>query len=277
MIVFRPKSSNSKLSPVRIEKRPKSKTQPRRVTVTPVAPFVCSTYAPIEQSCPKTCTFFAPDEIGDRPCYADAGFTRSLVRRIEEASVGLSPIEVAALEARAINNAFQKHDIPQDGARGGRDLRLHVSGDARTNAAARLLGGAATGWRARKGGSVWTYTHAWRTVDRMAWGSDVSVLASIEHPRQADKARERGYAPAIVVDAHPGDRAFNYEGLKVVPCPAETHETTCVECRLCLDRDLLKLGIAIGFSAHGASMLEVRRRLPILYPTPIERLAAGVP
>jgi hypothetical protein len=52
--------------------------------------------------------------------------------------------------------------------------------------------------------------------------------------------------------------------LKVVPCLFETRGRTCVQCRLCLDRDLLGMGVAIAFQVHGKAADDVRRRLPVL-------------
>lgn len=238
----------------------------------PEPPYCAATYAPIEQTCPSSCLFFAKAPNGVRPCYADTGFTKFTVRRMEDNAKGLAPAQVASLEADAIDRSFSGEDVPQDGARGGRDLRLHVSGDCRTDGAASILSGAATRWRLRRGGSVWTYTHAWRDVLRVSWGPDISVLASVENPADVELARSRGYATAIVVDRFPQEQAYDFKGARVLPCPAETRALTCVECRLCLDRDLNKLGITIGFSAHGMGAVHIRKRLPVLYPTPIEVL-----
>jgi hypothetical protein len=81
----------------------------------------------------------------------------------------------------------------------GRPLRLHTVGDCRTDEAARIVAAAAERYMDAGGGPVWTYTHAWRLVDRASWGR-VSVLASCETPEQVELARARGYATAIVVD-----------------------------------------------------------------------------
>lgn len=96
--------------------------------------------------------------------------------------------------------------VPQDGRRGGRDLQLHVSGDA-LGAAASTLAGAARAWVAGGGGDVWTFTHGWRVTPRKAWGT-ISVLASVETPMAAVAARLRGYAVAITLPTIDGDRAF---------------------------------------------------------------------
>jgi hypothetical protein len=154
---------------------------------------------------------------------------------------------------------------------GEHPLRLHVVGDAKTNAAARILGKAAQryqarGWkRTRKAQDVWTYTHAWRQVDRSSWGPDISVLASCETVEQAGWALSLGYAPAlVVVEKHPADgKAWVAErrvmvgggkGLTVIPCPAQTREEVqCVDCKLCWNDDWLKRERkAIGFEVHGS-------------------------
>jgi hypothetical protein len=262
VIKFHAISQNGKLSHVDYVKDAGA-TRGRPV---PKRPYVSSTYAPIEQSCPSTCSFFEPAPGSNmRPCYADSGFTRFAVRKLEADARGATPEDIARAESFAIDRSFRGGEVPQDGARGGRDLRLHVAGDSRTNAAARILGKAAGRWRGRRGGSVWTYTHAWRTVHRASWGAAVNVYASVEKPADVARARERGYAAAIVVPEFVTDgRTYKYEGATILPCVAETHEATCSDCRVCLDRDVLKLGLTIGFAAHGMGAPEVRRRLPVI-------------
>jgi len=108
-------------------------------------------------------------------------------------------------------------------------------------------------WRARGGGSPWSYTHTWRTIDRAAWGPAISVLASVERPEDIEVARAAGYAAAITVEEFPSEKAFSLPGTTalVIPCPAQTRGRTCAKCRLCLDRDLLGMNRAIGFELHG--------------------------
>ena len=95
------------------------------------------------------------------------------------------------------------------------------------------------------------YTHAWRDVDRSSWGPAVSVLASVEKPTDIPLARAHGYAPAIVVERHQSAAAYELEGTRIIPCPAETRGATCVSCRLCLDRDLYAMRAGIAFAVHG--------------------------
>jgi hypothetical protein len=233
-----------------------------RVRLSPRAPFTCTTYASIEATCPTSCDFKGSG------CYAQTGYTRFAGIRLDRAAAGVSGDDVIREEATAIRAAFNGRQVPQDGARGGRDLRLHIAGDVSSAAGARLLGDAAEDWRRRGGGSVWSFTHRWSTIRRSAWGPAISVLASVEHPRQFAAARAQGYAPAIVVERFPnGGKSWRADGLKVIPCPAETTETTCSQCRLCLDRDLVKMNAAIAFAVHGrgtklatAKLLQIRRR-----------------
>src|SRR5262249_41254139 len=142
-------------------------------------------------------------------------------------------LHVAKAEARAI-----------DALTGDRLLRLHVVGDAKTEAAARELGAAARRYSARgnaprRGKKVWTYTHAWRTVAREAWGDSVSVLASVETVREAREAMAAGYAAAVVVAAFEQESAYHIDGTTVLPCPNQTRGVTCRDCGLCRDDERL--------------------------------------
>jgi len=198
--------------------------------------FAAATYASIEATCPASC------RLRGSGCYAQNGHVALHARRLDSAA---TPLQAARHEASLLDAAQGIRGVP---------LRLHVSGDTRTAAAARILAGALLRWRSRGGGSVWTYTHAWRTVPRAAWGSAVSILGSAEDTRHGAAILEAGYAPAVVVDTVPADgRAFERDGVTWIPCPQQTRGRTCTECRLCFDADALaarRSGIA--FAAHGA-------------------------
>lgn len=251
-IAIKPTSANRKLSPVDMVPNTTSRLRP-----VPVAPFCSSTYVSIATSCPDLCPFKKDGAGGRGGCYAEAGFTGSLIRTLdtEAAEHDIHPAMLAGLEADAINKTFPR-GVPQDGARGGRDLRLHIAGDVIHELGATILANAARRWQERGGGSVWTYTHSWRTIPRKAWGP-ISVFASVEDPCDIEYARERDYPAALVVEAHPSAKAYHIGNLernyqeKVIPCPAETKGVTCVECRLCLDRDMLTVDATIGFAVHG--------------------------
>jgi hypothetical protein len=162
---------------------------------------------------------------------------------------------IAQGEARAI-----------DTLTGDRLLRLHVVGDARTDAAARLLGAAAQryarrGNAPRHGRKVWTYTHAWRTVSRASWGDAVSVLASVETVKEARQAMRAGYAAAVVC-AFERESAYPIDGVAVLPCPNQTRGVTCRDCGLCRDDERRRAaGLVIAFEAHGSGGASIRRTL----------------
>lgn len=248
-------STNSKLSPIGFKPYDNPRFSRRPV---PRAPFCSSTYVSIEATCPDTCSFKR------RGCYIDTGFTKRLASTLDVEAQDRSAFEVILEEVALIDRAFAL-GMPQDGARGGRDLRLHVGGETPSAGAAVLLAEAAGRWRARGGGSVWTFTHNWRSIPRAAFGS-ISALASVETPAQADQALAAGYAPALVVSEFPrGRKAFTTGGVKLVPCPAESGERTCVECRLCFDDKVLAArGTGIAFKAHGAGADQVRTQLGVL-------------
>jgi len=215
---------------------------------------VDATYASIRATCPASCA------LRDAGCYAQSGNVAMHVRRLDAAASGLTPIQAARYEAGAIDAAWGGGRVPE-----GQLLRLHVSGDARTTGAARVLGAAVARWIKRGGRAAWSYTHAWRTVPRSAWGP-VSVLASMENTKDAAAATEQGYAPAVVVSAFPdGARAWEADGVRWIPCPAQAGDRTCEECRLCVRGDELRdRGMGIAFEAHGGQASSVKRRLAMV-------------
>jgi hypothetical protein len=215
---------------------------------------VDATYASIRATCPTSCA------LRDKGCYAQGGNVALHVRRLDTQAGEMTPIQAARYEAATIDDSWGRGRVPE-----GQLLRLHVSGDARTVGAARTLAAAAARWIARGGRGVWSYTHAWKAVRRGDWGP-VSVLASVESPTDALAARERGYAPAIVVPAFPsGAKSWESHGVRWIPCPAQAGDRTCEECRLCVnDEALLARGAGIAFEAHGAQASSVKRRLPVV-------------
>ena len=135
-------------------------------------PFIVSTWVSISGTCPDVCTF------KDNGCYAQAGATHLVMGRLDRASRGRTSLSITLEEAAAIDELFPG-GVPQDGARGGRDMRLHVGGDVSCRKGAKALGEAVARFQKRGGGRCWTYTHRWREVPREAWGP-ISVLASVE-------------------------------------------------------------------------------------------------
>jgi hypothetical protein len=192
-----------------------------------------ATYAS-QRSCPSDCAFMG------NGCYAEGGPTGIHTRRLNNAAVHATPLEVAEAEAAAI-----------DTLSGTLDLRIHVVGDCTTSKAADLVSSAALR-RIRRSRRIWSYTHAWRDVEREAW-QDVSVLASCERPEQAIEALDKGWAAAVVLPIFKDERLHVQGGLKVLPCPHQTRGVKCVDCGLCMNAERLHgKGIAVGFVPHGA-------------------------
>lgn len=241
-------SCSAKLSPVALVETGKKKRP------VPQGPFCASTYVSIRSTCPDSCAF------KDAGCYAQVGASRRIMKPLDEANVRAG--DAVLNEAVLVSRAYGGKQVPQDGARGGRDLRLHVGGDVDAEVSVSRLSFVAQGWAERGGGAVWTYTHRWREIPAERWRG-IRVWASCETPFEARAAHRRGYRAALVFQGSLGPLAFNYHGFRVVPCPFETRGVTCVKCRLCLDAKLPPTTV-IGFSAHGQRKDDAKRRLAVL-------------
>lgn len=203
-----------------------------------------ATYA-AATTCPDSCPFL------NGGCYAEYDQTALHWKPITEQADGLTPEQVATAEAMAIRQTPAV-----------RDLRLHVAGDSPTRAGTRAIADACEEYVARglavgRRLSVWGYTRAWKTVLRSDWWR-VSILASVTTVDEIKAAWRRGYAPALTVAEFPSKAAFELkdgagEGIKCIPCPAQTSEKTCSDCRLCLDSStLLARRTVIAFEVHGS-------------------------
>ena len=228
-------------------------TSNAKIVGTPRRGFAAAVTLPIKQTCPVACP------LRDRGCYAQGGNIAFHVRRLDVANARRTMLAIATDAAAEITDAA---DL---GLAKGRPLRLFQAGDARTADAARVLARAGRTWLRRGGSAAWGYTHAWRDVPRDAWRG-VSMLASVETLVDAAAARKLGYAPALVVAEHPADgRAFDAEGITLIPCPEQTRGIPCVNCGLCFDADALSArGAGVSFAAHGQRKAQIKRRLPML-------------
>lgn len=242
---FEPVTANRKLAP---SGWTPGETRPRPHAL---GPYCATTSVSLEATCPATCPWKStPGHPG--ACYVDAGFQKFVALRMDSEARNLDPLDVVTAEAELIKKAFRGGPVPQDGPDGkGRALRLHVAGEIEGKAGAKVLAGAAEDWMARGGSRPWSYTHRWQEVHRRYWGP-VSVLASVEDPKEMNAVAKQGYAPALVVAEFPQDTAFKLRSWSVVPCPYETRQVTCVECQLCWRGDaLVSSKTAIGFQVHG--------------------------
>lgn len=190
-------------------------------------------------TCPSDCPF------RKGACYAMHGPLGIIFRRLSKTKN--SHLREAQAEDEGIRNLS-----------GEKDLRIHTTGDCKSDAAAQIVSNAAKEYCQRFGRKAWTFTHAWRQVKRSSWGQ-VSVLASCENPSQIKEAQKWGYATALVVKSFSSSKVFKIDGVSVIPCPNQVakhdgRKVTCTQCRLCLDdTNLLKQRLTIGFEAHGPS------------------------
>ena len=256
-VVFHAMSLNRKLAPVEMMDEGADRPRPQAL-----GPHCSSTYVSIEHTCPESCEFKRAEDGGPGACFVQAGFTRHATTRMDRDGGRFTSLQISRIEARCIDLQFPE-GVPQDGAKGGRDLRMHVGGETSCTNGAHILARSALGWKGRGGGAVWLYTHRWREIPPEAFGT-IEAWASLEDPQDIQAARELGYLISFTVTHFPrGHRPFWFGDLEVTPCPAETRGRTCVQCRLCLEppkayREGRK---AIGFMLHGNGMAKVLLRL----------------
>lgn len=203
---------------------------------------VSATYASLH-SCPSSCPFKG------KGCYAQSGNVFFTVKKLDKCASETNrtcPESIAREEANAIDKLSGK--LP---------LRLHVSGDCTTNESAKIVSEACKSYAEKHGQPVWTYTHAWRQVDREAWGS-VSVYASCETVDQCKEAISKGYAAAMVT-GEAMEKSEKRDGLKLTPCKEQSKGTPCVDCKLCF-KDSNKKRVIV-FGAHGSGAKKVKEAL----------------
>jgi hypothetical protein len=198
-------------------------------------------------------------------CYAETGRQGKFVTdplNAAASATGATALDVAYAEAAAIDGMQVVH---------GRPMRLHTVGDCSTDEAAGVVAAAAERYMERGGGPVWTYTHAWRDVERASWGK-VSVLASCETREDTLAAARRGYATALVVERYESESRHDLDGVEILPCPSMTRNVACSDCRLCMnDQGLRERGYSIAFEIHGIPFAKRAARLALTKPDDPER------
>jgi hypothetical protein len=192
---------------------------------------MATTYA-AKSSCPDACPLKAKGA-----CYGHMGPPASVWKRLQNGD----PVAVAKAEAAVV-----------DRLSGYLPLRLHTLGDCSTTEAAQILAAAAERYIAKHGQGVYTFTHAWRTIPRSAWGR-INVLASCETLDECRQALALDYAASIVVNQHSSPKLHVEDDLRMLPCLKQTERSeTCLACGLCLHADKLrKSRTVIEIAAHG--------------------------
>ena len=198
----------------------------------------CSaTYAPTK-TCPSSCPFL------NSGCYGQHGRVRFHLDKINKASADLTVEAIAQKEAEAVLSLSGR--LP---------LRLHVVGDCSNSTTAQIVADACKKYSQKHGQTVWTYTHAWKVVERACWGS-VSVLASCETTSDILEAYHRGYAVAVT------GKGLVVEGFRFLPCPAEKGKLQCSDCGLCFDaEELYNKKKIVLFTPHGSGQKALQNKL----------------
>lgn len=103
----------------------------------------------------------------------------------------------------------------------------------------------------RAGLALVGYTHHWRErAVREAWRG--RLMASCESERDAERAVREAWRATMLVSGDDTRRAWRtqWDGVKVVTCPNQTHGTQCNDCLLC-DASRTHLAPIIAFRVHG--------------------------
>lgn len=206
-----------------------------------------ATYASIKHTCPTDCPFYPSQHptLDDTKagmkasCYALSGNVRFKVTALNTNDATAD--DAAIQEAAAIRRLTGK-----------RVLRLHVSGDSATPAAAATVAEACEEHTEKAGQPVFGYTHAFKDVPRSAWGN-VHIRASIQDEAEIPLLEVQGYTAFALAyttsDRKPLTRAFTFGGKRVVPCPEMSgRAASCMACGLCFKTD-----VNIGFAGHAGA------------------------
>lgn len=199
---------------------------------------LCSATMVAQATCPNTCPW------RENGCYAETGPLGIHTHKLNK--VTLSADEIIDNEAVGIKSLAT--DLP---------LRLHVVGDVTTDRQANVLADAISD----KLSPTWTYTHSWRMIDSDSFGK-INVLASCETENDVKIAQAKGYATALVLDHFESDKAYQSNGLTILPCPQQTRNKTCASCKACWNTGKLRsAGITIGFATHGSGVKKMSKTL----------------
>lgn len=193
-------------------------------------------------TCPPACMFY---EAG---CYADNGFDRFHWDRVPARGMAWEDFlrEVGALEEGTLWRFNEAGDLPGEGNAIDMGLLQQLA-------------------RAQVGRHGFTFTHKpvlpklWevrvRKKNRLAIAEATRlgfvVNLSADSIEEADAEVALGIAPVVIAvpeRMEVPDRTP--EGHKLVACPAQTHDLTCLECRLCAHPSRKSI---IYFRAHGPS------------------------
>jgi len=198
---------------------------------------VFATYREVGSSCPSDCALL------NAGCYAQQGNVNLHQRRAGGDS--FDPVAWA------------------EGLPHGSLIRWNVSGD--------VVGADGADYRSaihiahikRPDLKGWSYTHAWSDPEIAQWASalpnNVRIVASLDDPKDVDRARSMGWQTvATVIETADGKGFTDSEARAVVadtgalPCPAQRVDLGCADCQAC-GRDGL-----ISFAVHGPAQKKAR-------------------
>lgn len=206
-----------------------------------------------QASCPNSCP------LKTNGCYAEAGRAALSTRRLNERT------DASALTGRALTLEIARQEAAEIlKLSGRRKLRVHAVGDCTDNDTAGIVGSAMVAHEAKHGKAAWTYTHAAADIDQAAWNG-ARVLASCQSVDEVRRFRSKGYGTALIVPPHPTNKIYDYQGERVIPCPAQLNKAvTCEFCTLCQRPDFLRDNkLSVGFEPDRGTAAKVLKTIPL--------------
>jgi hypothetical protein len=193
-----------------------------------------ATYREVGTTCPSTCPLL------NAGCYAQGGNVPIHARgRVSESDGVVYLRELSRIPHGAI-------------------MRLHVSGDVLLHDALDVdyLNAIIHGATLRPDMTFYSYTHAWRMIDRaeFVFPKNLVINASCDNEEEVAEARAAGWDTVTVVpESVEGKRYGN-----MVVCPQQTVGMSCAECKLCMKASRR---LTVAFKAHGFNKKNVSKRL----------------
>lgn len=193
---------------------------------------VRATYRKVGQTCPQECNLL------NNGCYAQKGLVALHSGKKSEYSESDGEILYKWLK-----------EMPDN-----KKIRHHVSGDFLHDNEIdhEYIDYMIKGHKERPDLDGWSYTHAWQRDEmdplKLNDEDNLCVNASADSLDDAIEAKQQGWPVTVVVPEDTEEAYLEYEGERVVVCPAQRkEEVSCSDCMMCANSDRESI---VAFKKH---------------------------